>query len=50
MQEVMIKTHLIVTDVHEEYHIDWCGKIADAKPLFKNDMPVFIIISSKGRA
>lgn len=49
MQEVMIKTHLIVTDVHEEYFIDWCGKIANTKPLFKNDMPIFIIISSESR-
>ena len=49
MQEVMLKTHLIVTDVHEEYHIDWCGKIAETKPLFKNNMPIFIIISSNSR-
>ena len=49
MQEVMLKTHLIVTDVHEEYHIDWCGKIADTKPLFKNNKPVFIIIGSESR-
>ena len=44
-----IKTHLIVSDVHEEYHIDWCGKLASCKPLLKNGMPVFIIISSQGR-
>lgn len=49
MQEVMLKTHLIVTDVHEEYIVDWCGKIADTKPLFKNNMPIFIIISSNSR-
>ena len=49
MQEVMLKTHLIVSDVHEEYIVDWCGKIADAKPLFKNNMPVFVIISSEAR-
>ena len=49
MQEVMLKTHLIVTDVHEEYFVDWCGSIANTKPLFKNDMPIFIIISSEGR-
>ena len=49
MQEVMLKTHLIVTDVHEEYTIDWCGKIADTKPLFKNNMPIFIIIGSESR-
>ena len=50
MQEVMIKTHLIVTDVHEEYFVDWCGRIADAKPLLVNGMPVFIIIGTGGRA
>ncbi len=49
MQEIMLKTHLIVTDVHEEYFIDWCGKISDTKPLFKNNMPIFIIIGSENR-
>ena len=49
MQEVMVKTHLIVTDIHEEYHIDWFGKISDTKPLFKNDLPIFVIIGSKAR-
>lgn len=49
MQEVKLKTHLIVTDVHEEYFIDWCGKIADTKPLFKNGMPLFIIVGSQER-
>ena len=49
MQEVMVKTHLIVTDVHEEYFVDWCGKIANTKPLLKNDMPVFVIIGSEER-
>ena len=49
MQEVMLKTHLIVTDVHEEYHIDWCGKIANTKPLFKDNKPIFIIIGSESR-
>lgn len=49
MHEVMVKTHLIVTDVHEEYLVDWFGSIADTKPLFKNDMPIFILISSESR-
>ena len=40
----MLKTHLIVTDVHEEYFVKWTGNIANTKPLFKNDMPVFVII------
>ena len=49
MQEVMIKTHLIITDIHEEYYMNWCGKIAETKPLLKNGMPMFIIIGSQGR-
>ena len=49
MEEVLVKTHLIVKDVHDEYHINWCGKILDAKPKFKNGRPIFIIVSSGGR-
>ena len=49
MSGVMLKTHLIVSDVHEEYCIDWCGSIANAKPVFKNNMPIFILISSEER-
>ena len=49
MSIVMLKTHLIVTDVHEEYSVKWSGSIADAKPLFKNNMPVFVIIGSEAR-
>ena len=49
MEEVLIKSHLIVTDVHEEYHINWCGKIIDTKPKFKNGKPIFIIVGGNGR-
>lgn len=49
MDEIMIKSHLIVTDVHDEYNIKWCGKILDAKPKFKNGMPIFVVVSSGGR-
>lgn len=49
MQEVMLKTHLIVTDVHEEYIVKWYGSIINTDPLFKNDMPVFILVSSEKR-
>ena len=45
----MVKTHLIITDIHDEYHMNWCGKIAEAKPLLKNGLPLFIIIGTKGR-
>ena len=45
MQEIMVKTHLIITDIHEEYHMKWCGKLFDAKPaLNKDGMPVFAIV------
>lgn len=49
MQEIAIKSHLIITDVHEEYNIKWCGKIIDADPLFENNKPVFILKSSVSR-
>ena len=49
MEEVMVKTHLIITDIHDEYHMNWCGKIANANPLLKNGLPLFIIIGTKGR-
>ena len=49
MEELMVKTHLIITDIHDEYHMNWCGKIADAKPLLKDGLPLFIIIGTRGR-
>lgn len=49
MQEVRIKTHLIITGMHEEYFVDWCGKIANTKPLLKNGLPIFVIIGSEAR-
>ena len=49
MQELLVKTHLIIKDIHDEYHMNWCGKIAEAKPLLKDGLPVFIIIGSAGR-
>jgi hypothetical protein len=49
MAEVLVKTHLVVTDVHEEYDINWCGRILDVKPKIKNNMPVFVVVSSRGR-
>lgn len=48
MEEISIKTHLIITDIHDEYHMNWCGKIASAKPMLKNGLPLFIIIGSRG--
>ena len=49
IEEKLVKTHLIVTDIHEEYHINWIGKIKDSKPKFTNGKPTFIIIGNKGR-
>ena len=49
MGEVMVKTHLIITDIHDEYYMNWCGKIMDAKPLLQNGLPIFVIIGSRGR-
>lgn len=49
MQEVMLKTHLIVSDVHEEYYVKWTDSIANAKPMFKNDLPIFVIVGNESR-
>lgn len=42
-------THLIIIDQHQEYDMNWCGKIKDAKPLITNGKPTFVIIGSGGR-
>ena len=49
MEETFVKTHLIITDIHDEYHMNWCGKIIDAKPKLENGKPVFVIIGGGGR-
>lgn len=49
MGEVLLKTHLIIRDTHEEFYIDWCGKIADTRPKFKNGKPIFVVTSRKCR-
>lgn len=48
MNEVLVKTHLIITDIHEEYHIKWCGSIKDTKPQIENGKPIFIIRNKTG--
>lgn len=45
---VKINTHPIVVGSHEEYDIDWCGKIIDTHPKMENGMPVFFIRGSEG--
>ena len=49
MSEVMLKTHLIVSGMHEEYSIKWNGQLANANPMFKHDEPVFVIVGSEAR-
>ena len=49
MEEIRIKSHLIITDIHDEYEIKWCGKMSETDPLFENNMPVFIVAGSNGR-
>lgn len=49
MSEVKLKTHLIVSDIHEEYFVDWCGSIAHTKPRIENGMPIFVIMTSRKR-
>jgi len=50
MNETMIKTHLIIKDIHEEYYMNWCGSIKNTKPYLDNGKPVFIIRSKMGAA
>lgn len=45
----MLHTHPYVSGMHEEYFVDWCGKLIDCDPVIKNHMPIFIIISSTDR-
>ena len=48
MNETMVKTHLIITDIHEEYHIKWCGSVKDTKPKMENGKPIFVVRSKLG--
>jgi len=49
IEEKLIKTHLIITDIHEEYEFNWCGKILDSKPKIENGKPIFIVVGNRGR-
>lgn len=46
---VKIKSHLIITDIHSEYEVNWCGKLAETAPKLVNGLPIFVIIGSRGR-
>ena len=47
--EVKVKTHLIITDIHEEYNIKWCGRISELNPKFENNKLCFAIVGGRGR-
>ena len=49
MEEISVKTHLIITDIHNEYHMNWCGRIIDAKSMLENGLPTFIVVGTGGR-
>lgn len=44
-----VKTHLIITDVKDEYDINWCGRLLDSNPLIKNSKPIFVVIGNHHR-
>lgn len=44
-----VKTHLIITDIHEEFDINWCGKFAAVAPKLDLGRPMFVIIGRNGR-
>lgn len=44
-----VKTHLIITDIRDEYDINWCGRLLDANPIIENGKPIFIIIGNHHR-
>lgn len=49
IEERRIKSHLIITNIHNEYSIKWCGRIIDTNPMLKNSLPIFIIIGKNSR-
>lgn len=46
---VKINTHPIVKETHEEYHMNWCGKLKNTHPKIVKDNPVFVVRTSKKR-
>ena len=50
MQEVAVKSHLIIKNIHSEFHMNWCGRMRDANPKFDDQgRPIFAIVSSQSR-
>ena len=44
---INVNTHPIVVGTHEEYYVNWNGKINDVCPKLKNGKPIFHIIGSE---
>lgn len=49
MEEKLVKTHLIVTDIENDYNIKWIKTIKETRPMFKNGRLVFVVVGGKGR-
>lgn len=49
MEEKLVKTHLIVTDIENDYNIKWVKTIKETRPMFKNNRLVFIVVGGNGR-
>ena len=43
------KPHFVVKDIQDEFRVNWCGKLIDAKAVIKNGKPIFVIIGSQNR-
>lgn len=49
MEERLVKTHLIVTDIENDYNIKWIRPIKETRPMFQNNKLIFIVIGGNGR-
>lgn len=49
MEEVKIFSHLICTNIHDEYRFNWGKRILDTKPKFEKGKPIFIVAGGNGR-
>jgi hypothetical protein len=45
----MVKTHLIVTEQHDDYSIEWINRLLDCKPDLSGGLLHFAILSTTGR-
>lgn len=50
MEQVKVKTHLIISEIQEQYDVKWTGKFKEVNPFLNEDgLPLFIIISDDSR-